>query len=62
MATKLYIGYLFVKYGIHSDEKKKTAAIFFENELPIIEEHYKVVTSGKTRVIEEYADLLKAEA
>jgi alkylation response protein AidB-like acyl-CoA dehydrogenase len=61
MATRLYIGYLFVKYGIHSDEKKKTAAIFFENELPIIEDHYKVVTSGKTRVIEEYADLLKAK-
>ncbi len=62
MAAKLYIGYLFVKYGIHSDEKKKTAAIFFEKEMPIVEEHYKVVTSGKTRVIEEYADLLKAEA
>ncbi|MCK4924173.1 MAG: acyl-CoA dehydrogenase family protein [Spirochaetes bacterium] len=61
MATKLYIGYLFVKYGVFSDEKKKTAAIFFEKEMPIIEEHYQVVTSGKTRVIEEYADLLKAE-
>ena len=61
MASKLYIGYLFVKYGIYSDEKKKTAAIFFEKEMPIIEEHYKIVTSGKTRVIEEYADLLKAE-
>ena len=61
MATKLYIGYLFVKYGVFSDEKKKTAAIFFEKEMPIIEDHYQVVTSGKTRVIEEYADLLKAE-
>jgi alkylation response protein AidB-like acyl-CoA dehydrogenase len=61
MATKLYIGYLFVKYGAFSDEKKKTAVIFFEKEMPIIEEHYQVVTCGKTRVIEEYADLLKAE-
>ncbi len=61
MATKLYIGYLFVKYGVFSDEKKKTAVIFFEKEMPIIEEHYQVVTCGKTRVIEEYADLLKAE-
>ena len=61
MATKLYIGYLFVKYGVFSDEKKKTAVIFFEKEMPIIEEHYQVVTCGKTRVIEEYDDLLKAE-
>ena len=62
MATRLYIGYLFVKYGVYSDDKKKTAAIFFENELPIIEDHHKVVVSGKTRVIEEYADLLKTES
>jgi alkylation response protein AidB-like acyl-CoA dehydrogenase len=61
MTTKLYIGYLFVKYGVFSDEKKKTTAIFFEKEMPIIEELYQVVNSGKTRVIEEYADLLKAE-
>ena len=46
---------------LRKDEKKKTAAIFFENELPIIEDHYRVITSGKSRVIEEYADLLKAE-
>jgi alkylation response protein AidB-like acyl-CoA dehydrogenase len=61
MFTKLYIGYLFVKYGIFSEEKKKTTAIFFEKEMPIIEELYQVVTSGKTLVLEEYADLLKAE-
>jgi hypothetical protein len=62
MATRLYIGYLFVKFGIYSEEKKKTAAIYFENELPVIDDHHKVVISGKSRVIEEYADLLKVEA
>jgi alkylation response protein AidB-like acyl-CoA dehydrogenase len=61
MATKLYIGYLFVKYGACSDEKKKTASIFFEKEMSLLEKHYEFITSGKSRVIEEYADLLKAE-
>jgi hypothetical protein len=34
-------------------------SIFFEKEMPLIEKNYSEVTSGKSRVIEEYVNLLK---
>ncbi len=61
MATKLYTGYLFLKYAPYSEDKKKTMSIFFEKEMPLIEKNYSQVTSGKSRVIDEYVELLKDE-
>jgi alkylation response protein AidB-like acyl-CoA dehydrogenase len=61
MATKLYIGYLFLKYAPYSEDKRKTMSIFFEKEMPLIEKNYSEVTSNKSRVIEEYVNLLKGK-
>jgi alkylation response protein AidB-like acyl-CoA dehydrogenase len=58
MATRLFIGYLFVEYAAFSEDKKKTMDIFFEKEMPVIEKHFQFVMSGKARVVEEYAELL----
>jgi alkylation response protein AidB-like acyl-CoA dehydrogenase len=59
MATKLYTGYLFLKYAPYSEDKRKMMSIYFEKEMPQIEKNFSQVTSGKSRVIEEYVDLLK---
>jgi alkylation response protein AidB-like acyl-CoA dehydrogenase len=61
MATRLFIGYLFVEYAAFSEDKKKTMDIFFEKEMPLIENHFQFVMSGKARVVEEYAELLLRE-
>ncbi len=61
MATKLYTSYLFLTYAAFSEEKKKTMKIYFEREMPIFDKNYKAVTSGKSSVIEEFADLLELD-
>jgi hypothetical protein len=61
MATRLFIGYLFVEYAAFSEDKKKTMDIFFEKEMSLIEKHFQFVMSGKARVVEEYAELLLKE-
>lgn len=58
MATKLYTSYLFLKYAPLSDHKRKTMEIFFEREMPEFEKNYKLVTSGKSYVIENKPDLV----
>ena len=58
MATKLYISYLFLKYSPYSEHKKKTMDIFFEREMPEFEKNYKIVTSGKSKVIENKSELV----
>ena len=61
MTAKLFIGYLFLEYAAFSEDKKKTMDIFFEKEMSAIEKNFQFVMSGKSRVIEEYADLLLKE-
>jgi len=61
IAAKIYTSYLFLKYALFSDEKKKTATIYFEREMPDIEKNYAMVVSGKRGVIDEYVDLLLTE-
>jgi len=61
MATKLYTAYLFLKYSPYSDHKKKTMDVFFEREMPEFEKNYKMVTSGKSKVIDNKPDLIKQE-
>lgn len=59
MMTKLYTAYLFLKYAVFSEEKKKTMKVYFEREMPVFDKNYEAVTSGKSSVIEEFADLLE---
>ncbi len=58
MATKLFTSYLFLKYSPFSDIKKKIMSIFFEREMPEIEKNYAIVTSGSSKVIDDFSDLL----
>jgi len=58
MAAKVYTSYLFLKYALFSDDKKKTTAIYFEREMPEIEKNFAMITSGNRGAIAEYSDLL----
>jgi hypothetical protein len=61
MAAKLYTAYLFLKYAPHSDNKKKTTAVFFEREMSEIEKNYALVTQGGSAVIDEFSALVYGE-
>jgi alkylation response protein AidB-like acyl-CoA dehydrogenase len=58
MAAKIYTAHLFLQYAPYSDEKKKTTAVYFEREMPEVENNFALVTSGKRGVIDRVSDLL----
>lgn len=59
MAAKLYTSCLFLKYAPFSEHKKKTAALYFEREMPEYEKNYARITSGKSSAIDEFSGLLE---
>jgi alkylation response protein AidB-like acyl-CoA dehydrogenase len=61
MAAKIYTSYLFLKYAAFSEEKKRTADIYFEREMPEIEKNYEMVVSGSRGAIDQFSDLLLEE-
>jgi len=61
MTAKIYTSYLFLKYAAFSEEKKRTADIYFEREMPEIEKNYEMVVSGSRGAIDQFSDLLLEE-